>query len=207
MKAKGKGLPLILMLVFALSRWPGVMPENFSAAYALAFCAGVFFPGHMAWWLPLAALLGTDCLITLYYASNGSATMQLTQALLLILPNYLAYAALIFLGRRFSAKSSWLRLLSGGLLGALLFYVVTNTISWLVNPRYDKSVAGWLQALTVGLPEYPPTWEFFRNTLFSGGLFTGLFAGAMKVATAMEPEEEEKEAPEAEDAEPEESPA
>jgi len=39
---KGKiALPLALMIVFALSRVPGMMPQNFSAAYALAFCAGV----------------------------------------------------------------------------------------------------------------------------------------------------------------------
>jgi len=30
-------------------------------------------------------------------------------------------------------------------------------------------------SLTTGLPGLPPTWEFFRNTLLSGGLFTALF--------------------------------
>ena len=29
-------LPIALVLVFALSRWPGMLPQNFSAAYALA---------------------------------------------------------------------------------------------------------------------------------------------------------------------------
>ena len=32
-------LPVTLVLVFALSRIPGCLPENFSAAYALMFCA------------------------------------------------------------------------------------------------------------------------------------------------------------------------
>jgi hypothetical protein len=45
-----------------------------------------------------------------------------------------------------------------------------------------------LQALTTGTPNYPSTWEFFRNTLLSGGLFTGLFVAAMK-ATAESPAE------------------
>jgi hypothetical protein len=48
-----------LMVVLACSRWPGVMPANFSAAYALAFCAGLYFPKVMAWVLPLATLLIT----------------------------------------------------------------------------------------------------------------------------------------------------
>ena len=34
-------LPILLMFLFALSRWPGLMPDNFSAAYALAFCAAL----------------------------------------------------------------------------------------------------------------------------------------------------------------------
>src|SRR6266496_1062913 len=36
-------MPVLLMVVFALTRWPGVLPPNFSAAYVLAFCAGVYF--------------------------------------------------------------------------------------------------------------------------------------------------------------------
>jgi hypothetical protein len=66
------------------------------------------------------------------------------------------------------------------------------------DPDYAKTLAGWLQALTSGIPGYPPTWTFFRNTLLSGGLFTGLFAGALKLTEAPEPAEEK---------EPEEAPA
>ena len=50
---------------------------------------------------------------------------------------------------------------------------------------------GLIQALTTGLPGYPPTWMFFKNTLLSGGLFTGLFCGAMKLSESAQ----EKEAP------------
>jgi hypothetical protein len=47
-----KLLPFALVLVFALSRWPGVLPLNFSAAYALAFCGGLYFAPHGRW-LPM----------------------------------------------------------------------------------------------------------------------------------------------------------
>src|SRR5476649_1831437 len=53
-------LPVLFVAAFALSRIPGLLPQNFSAAYAFAFCAGVYFRGAMAWWLPLATLLATD---------------------------------------------------------------------------------------------------------------------------------------------------
>jgi hypothetical protein len=192
-------LPLALMVSFALTRIPGVLPLNFSAAYALAFCAGVYLPGRMAWWLPLSVLLLTDVLLNLFYYSASPVSGYL-------LMQYAGYAIIIMLGRQFRAQSSGLALLGGGLLGALLFYFVTNTAAWFQNPEYPKTLLGWIQALTTGLPGYPPTWTFFRNTLLSGGLFTGLFVGAMKLTAAREPEEEtETEA--ADDAEPEESKA
>ena len=81
--------------------------------------------------------------------------------------------------------------MSWGLLGALLFYLITNTASWLFNPfhnpEYTKDFMGWLVALIRGTGGWPETWQFFRNTMFSGGLFTALFVGAMKLVAAAEP--------------------
>ena len=39
-------LAVALMAVFALTRLPNMLPLNFSAAYAVAFCAGVYLPGE-----------------------------------------------------------------------------------------------------------------------------------------------------------------
>lgn len=169
------------MLVFALSRIPGMLPQNFSAAYALAFCGGLYFSGAMAWWLPMGALLATDIGLNLfvYHEPVFSGYM---------LVKTLAFAGIVLLGRQFKPGMNFFKLLGGGLLGAILFYLITNTASWFNNPGYARTLAGWLQALTTGLPGYPSTWEFFRNTLLSGGLFTGLFVGAMKL-TAESPAE------------------
>ena len=206
-------LPIALMVVFALSRWPGLMPWNFSAAYALMFCAGVYFPKRLVWWLPMATMLACDLLLNCYYhAHYGTPVFSVD-----LIGNYVAYVALIWLGRRFSPKASFLSLLGGGILGALLFYLITNTLSWFLNPfqapEYTKNLIGWLRALTTGMANYSypikmQTWELFRNTLTSGGLFTGLFAGAMKLTEAAEPvEEEEKPAEEKPEKEPEEAKA
>jgi len=178
------GLPILLMVIFALTRVPGLMPQNFSAVYALLFCAGVYFAGRLAWWLPLGTLLVTDLLLNWHY---GAQLLRIE-----MLGNYLAYLGLIGLGRCFNRKSGFLALLGGGVLGAVLFYLVTNTMSWLHDPAYAKTLAGWIQALTVGTPGFPHTWQFFRNTLLSGGLFTGLFAGAMKLSEALDPQSDEE---------------
>ncbi len=180
-------LPYVFILVAALSRWPKLLPSNFSAFYALAFCAGAFFPGAMKWWLPLGTLVVTDAALDLFYYHSASVTQ---------LFNYVAFAGLIWFGGKIGRRASFLRLLSGGILGAIAFYVITNTASWLFNPfhnpEYTQDLAGWITALTKGTGGYPTTIEFFRNTLMSGGLFTGLFAGAMKLSEAPEPEPKEK---------------
>ncbi len=184
------------MLAFAATRWPGLMPPNFSAAYALMFCAGVYFPGALACWLPLATMFATDLMLgfhhrALYLENPAAYTHPVEIFSPWQLANYAVYAGLIWLGRQLTPKSSFATLLGGGVLGAILFYLITNTFSWLSNPAYPKSLAGWLQALSGGVPGYPPTWEFFRNTLSSGGLFTALFVGAMKFSEAAEEEMEE----------------
>ena len=176
-------LPVLLVVTFAITRLPGLLPENFSAAYALVFCAGVYFPRKLAWWLPLSVLLATDVLLNLFYYHVAAIDPYM-------LVNYAAYAALIGLGRCFRPTSSWLSVTGGGLLGALLFYLITNTAAWLQNPQYPKTLAGWIQAMTTGIPGWPPPWTFLRNTLLSGGLFTGLFCGAMKLSEPAEPAEE-----------------
>lgn len=214
-------LPVALMVVFALTRWPGLLPLNFSAAYALMFCAGVYLPRRLAWWLPLTTMLISDLALNLYY--RFALGIDAFKAMQLV--NYAVYAGILWLGTRFNprAKSrsvgaetkSFAKLLGGGLLGAVLFYLITNTAAWFFNPfgnpEYTRDFIGWLTALTKGTAGYMQTWEFFRNTLLSGGLFTGLFVGAMKLTGSAE-SAREKEAPEAkeeaeDEAEPEEAKA
>src|SRR5262249_33119007 len=146
--------------------------------------------------LPLITLLLTDIGLNIYYSSYLNWHVWEPLNLLYQLFNYVAYAALYFLGRRFKPQSSFLALLGGGILGTLLFYLITNTASWLLNPfnnpEYTKTLLGYLQALITGTKGWPQTWEFFRNTLLSGGLFTALFVAAMKVtADAESPAEKE----------------
>jgi len=197
-KVKSKSiLPLLFVLVFALSRIPGAVSydfANFSAAYALMFCAGVYFPGRMAWWLPLGTMLLTDIGLNFIYWWNGWPVWDV-KVIGYQLFNYGAYAVVILLGRQFKPGSSFFALLGGGLLGALLFYFITNTMSWLFNPfrnpEYVKTFLGWLTALIKGTGGWPETWQLFRNTLLSGGLFTALFVAAMKFTTPESPQEKE----------------
>jgi len=201
---------VLLMVVLAFSRVPGLLPTNFSAVYALVFCAGVFFAGRMSWWLPLGTMLVSDIALNFYYAAQGYDVWKPAN-LAYQLFNYVAYVAIILLGKRFKPTASFLALLGGGILGALLFYLITNTASWLLNPfhnpEYTKTFMGWVTALIKGTSGWPQTWEFFRNTMLSSALFTALFAAAAKLtapaespadkaAGAREPEAEAESEPE-----------
>ncbi len=193
---KKYALPLALILVFAISRIPGILPLNFSAAYAIAFCGGLYFRGAMAWWLPLGALLGTDILLNVFYYHETVLSWYM-------LVKTLGFVAIVAIGRLFKPDMQWWKLLGGGLVGAILFYLISNTASWIYNPGYAKTLAGWIQALTTGIPNLPPTWVFFRNTLLSGGLFTALFVGAMKLTANSESPQEKEAGARAPEAEPE----
>jgi hypothetical protein len=177
---RNKLLPVLFVVVFAVSRIPGLMPANFSVAYAFAFCAGVYFRGATAWWLPLGTMLATDIALNVLYYHIAPFGFYL-------LLNYAIFAVLIGLGKWFGQRAPFFKLLLGGLLGAVIFYLVTNTLAWLQDPAYAKTIAGWIQALTTGrLDVHPTTWQMFRNTLLSGGLFTALFAGAAKLTAPAE---------------------
>ena len=182
------------LLLVALSRWPGLLPPSFSVVYALAFCGGVYFSRSMAWWLPLGTLVLTDVALNFYYQAKGYDVWNWS-VIKYQLVNYVGYVLIIGLGRRLKPQSKFLTLLGGGILGALLFYLITNTASWLLNPfqnpEYTKTLSGWLIALVKGTNGWPQTWEFFRNTMLSGGLFTGLFVGAMKLSGAESPADKE----------------
>ena len=179
------------MLIFAVSRWPGMLPQNFSAAHALLFCAAFWLPGWMGWVLPLATIIVTDILLNVFVYDVTVLDPRLVT-------NWMILALFVVLAKWLARRRSYGRVFLGTLFGALLFYLVSNSVSWMVNPAYAKTIAGWVQALTVGLPGFPPTWMFGLKTLLGTGLFTGLFAGAMKLSEAMDATEPE---PEAEDTE------
>jgi hypothetical protein len=105
-----------------------------------------------------------------------------------MISRYLALAAIVAIGFALRNRASLGTVLPATILGSGIFYIVTNTASWLTWPGYAGSFAGWLQALTTGLPGYPPTWMFFRSTLLSDLLFSGLFVFCMAATRAPDAE-------------------
>jgi len=152
--------------VFRVEVAPDALP-NFSPLMASALCGAIFLPGWIGLAVPVAALIVSDALLNAHYGEP-----LLSAQLLWTLPGYLVAVAL---GWGLRGRSGLLPVLGGTLAASVFFYVVTNTGSWLGLPAYPQTFAGWVQALTTGLPGYPPAWTFFRNSLLSDLLFAALF--------------------------------
>jgi hypothetical protein len=181
-------MPFALALLVLAAGWRLVAIQvpalaNFAPLMALAFCGAVYFTDRRLWLVPLAALVLSDLYLDHYYATTFGESWTWSSAVV----RALCFAAAIPLGLWVAKRRNWVRLFGGALVGAVVFYLVTNTDAWLRDPFYVKNLAGWWQALTVGRPEFPPTILFFRNTLLSDLFFTGLFAAVMEFAARRAP--------------------
>lgn len=142
--------------------------HNFAPVAAVALCGAAYLPRRAALLLPLGMLFISDLVLNIFHYHQPMLTLD-------ILPRYVALALISALGFALRGRAGLARLLAASFAGSLIFYIITNTGSWLHEPGYAKTGAGWLQALTTGLPGYPSTWWFYRHTLASDLFFTLLF--------------------------------
>jgi hypothetical protein len=152
---------------------------NFAPIAAIALCAAAYFPRKYKFSVPMIALLISDIVLNVHYGFSFFSPF--------VLSHYLGFAIIGCLGLLLQSRASWKTLLPGSVAASLIFYVVTNSVSWIYDPGYAKNFAGLIQALTVGLPQYSatPTWMFFRNSLVSDLVFTFLFVVCMNAGRKM----------------------
>lgn len=178
--------PAIFLLAFGIltrlapltgaSFWPA----HFAVLTALALCGGVLLPRALAYTLPVLALLLSDLLLNAHY--------QWPLFDWQILPRYVVLFGTAYLGMRLTKGGlRFPPLLGGALAASTAFYLITNTTAWFSEPAYAKDFAGWVQALTTGVPGFPPTWTFFRNSLLADLGFTALFYASIRLGQRLTP--------------------
>jgi hypothetical protein len=169
---------VVLLLISALYRLLPVFlgytteqPDwfvNFTPMAALILCGAACLPRRMAIIVPFASLLVTDFILNFHY---GASLINAD-----FIAKNLAFAAVATFGWQFRAQPRAKVIIPAVLGASVFFYLVTNSVSWLTDPGYTKSIGGWAQALTFGLPNYSqPTWMFYRNQLVSDLVFSVLF--------------------------------
>jgi Family of unknown function (DUF6580) len=153
---------------------------NFAPLAAIALCAAAYFPAKYKFTVPLIALLISDVVLNIHYGFSLLSPF--------VISHYIGFAIVGCVGLLLQKRASLRTLLPASLGASLIFYLVTNSVSWIYDPAYVKSFGGWLQALTVGNPAYgaTPTWMFFRNSLQSDLFFTLLFVVCMNLGRSRE---------------------
>ena len=144
---------------------------NFSPLAAVALCGALLFPKRLAIIVPLGILFVSDIIL------NARLGVEMFSAYML--PRYAVLFLVCLLGLRLRESRDVSTFLFASVAGSIGFYLITNTASWIAEPMYAKTFAGWLQAHTVGLPGFPPTWVFFRNSLLSDMGFTFAIIAAL----------------------------
>jgi hypothetical protein len=167
-------------IVTGLFAQPGTIGLlNFAPLAAIALCAAAYFPAKYKFTVPMIALLISDVVLNIHYGFSLLSPF--------VLSHYLGFALVGCLGLLLQNRRSLKTLLPASIAGSLIFYIVTNSVSWLFDPGYVKNFAGLIQALTIGLPQFSatPTWMFFRNSLVSDLIFTCLFVVCMNAGRSM----------------------
>lgn len=136
---------------------------NFAPWMALAFTGAIVFPRALPWWVWPVALVSVDLAV-----QGATAAAYLSQIWVV----YVCFALAAVWGAALRKRTGVMGTIARVIGCSVVFYLVTNTQAWLVSAAYEKSVSGWLQALTTGVPGYPPTLLFLRNSLVSDVAFS-----------------------------------
>ncbi len=152
---------------------------NFAPMGALALCGAACLPRRWAIALPLAAIFFSDLVLNVYYGVTLFGSGMLFR--------YVALGLIAWAGWTLRDRRSFAVMLPASIGGSILFYVLSNTGSWLTLPGYSHTLAGWLQAQWLGLPGYPPAYLFLRNTMVSDLIFTTLMLLCLAASARREP--------------------
>ena len=151
--------------------------ENFSPWMALAFTGTLVFPKRVSF------LLIPVLLFVIGIAATGLSAVLHWEAVAV----YGCFGLVAWLAARLRGRIGLVGTLLGVIGCGIGFYLVTNTVSWLVEPAYTKNLAGWVQALTtgIGLPGMQPTTWFLRQSLLSDLTFSCLLLAAYNTEAAI----------------------
>lgn len=141
-------------------------PPNFTPVIAIALVAGAYFSRTVwAWAVPLTVMLVSDLGLWYLYGYEFFTMMRMVI--------YLSLTAIVAAGIPIGRKVRIGRVAVGSLAGALLFFIVTNFAVWLGGTLYPLTWEGLLTCFTAAIP-------YFRNTLLSTLLYSGLMFGVIE---------------------------
>tara|TARA_Y100001970_G_scaffold212744_1_gene259850 strand:+ start:593 stop:1093 length:501 start_codon:yes stop_codon:yes gene_type:complete len=144
--------PITLVLILALSRLIP-HPPNFTPIIAVAIMSAYFFKNvYFSLAVLLISMFISDIFIGFY---NNMFLIYFT----------ISFIALVFF--QFAKNLNSKNLLVFGLVGSVIFFIISNFGVWLFGSLYEKNLNGLIYCYTLAIP-------FFVNTLVSTILYSYL---------------------------------
>lgn len=164
---------LIFLLLAAFRILGGVFPDripNVQPLLAVILCSLVFLQGSQRWIIPTFVWVITDPLTSLLQGYPVFGWHHLSIAI--------GVTSTILIARHARRDPSAAKVLGSAALSAVVFYMLTNLISFASDPLYAKTAEGFVQSQWTGPAGLGPTWIFLRNLMASNLIFTALFLAA-----------------------------
>jgi len=168
--------PLVLTAMIVLAALSRLLPlpPNFAPIEAIALFGGAYFARrHLAFLVPLLAMLAADLLLGALRGNSYLAYFTTLGYLPSLVANYLCIALTVLLAFRLRGRVNGTRVLGYSLAGSVLFFVVSNFAVWLsafIVPGYPACSTGLLPCYVAAIP-------FFKTTVLSTLAYSALLFG------------------------------
>ena len=164
------------ILIIGFSRHlPLSYPEllNFSPVLAIFMISGTYLRGNLSWIAPMIGVVASDLLLNPNYGANFFESFMLI--------TLFSYSLIFIIGKKLGENPEIKTLAQGGLGAAIMFHLITCGFAWWVNAAYTKDLAGFIQAIIFGQPEFAPAYLFLKNTIISTVFFSVLLGWAFSL--------------------------
>jgi len=149
----------ILLLTFGFATRLFIHTPNFTPVIALALFGGVYLNKKYALILPLALMAISDIAIGMHNV---------------VFFTWGSIVAIALLGMWLKNRKNWANIASTNLIGAVLFFIVTNFGVWAMG-WYPLTLAGLADCFWMAIP-------FFRTTLLSTAVYSVILFGLYELA-------------------------
>ena len=168
---KYKIVALLVVMVIAMLSKIFITFSNFSPIGAVVLLGAAYFARTNT---ALLVPLGLMWLVDLYLNNVVYAEYFDSFQLLGVPAVYISLALIILIARYMLKRVNLLNVVGASLMGAVIFYLITNFGSWLADPIYPKNLGGLMQSYQAGIP-------FFRGTILGNLFFTTLLFFAFEM--------------------------
>ncbi len=176
MKSEKKHWILILFMI-AIAAGSRFIPHwhNFTAVGAMGlFGAAYLTSKYWSFIIPLLALWFSDLILNnVVYAAYQDGFVWFTDYAIFV---YLGFAGIVVIGHILLKKVTIVNILGASLLASIVFFLISNFGSFLLDPMYPKNAGGLGAAYLAGVP-------FFWNGLLANVVYSFLLIGGFELVT------------------------